>query len=110
MGLATQIELGLVLMDTTCLGANVQFPSDWLRLRDAARTLLNAAKLIRRYSLSARMSAPETFFARMNKLSIGMAMDGRNADSKKLKRIPPNDENAPRHLRPPRSPTPRRAR
>jgi IS5 family transposase len=86
MGLATQIELDLILMDTTCLEANIHFPVDWLLLRDAARTLLNAIKLIRKHALCARMTAPESFLARMNKLSIGMAMAGRKADSKAVKK------------------------
>ena len=86
MGLAAQIELDLLLMDTTCLEANIHFPIDWLLLRDAARTLINAIKLIRRRGLCARMTTPETFLARMNKLSIGMAMAGRKTDSKKIKK------------------------
>lgn len=86
MGLAAQIELNLVLMDTTCLKANVHFPADWLLLRDAARTLLKATLLIRKRGICARMEAPESFLARMNKLSIGMAMAGRKTDSKRQKK------------------------
>ena len=86
MGLAAQIELNLVLMDTTCLEANVHFPTDWVLLRDAARTLMKATMLIRKRGICERMEAPETFLARMNKLCIGMAMAGRIADSKRQKK------------------------
>lgn len=86
MGLAAQIEFNLVLMDTTCLKANVHFPADWLLLRDAARTLMKATILIRKRNICARMEAPESFLARMNKLSIGMAMAGRKTDSKRQKK------------------------
>jgi hypothetical protein len=86
MGLAAQIEFNLVLMDTTCLEANVHFPADWLLLRDAARTLLKATMLIRKRGICARMEEPESFLARMNKLCIGMAMARRKADSKRQKK------------------------
>jgi len=86
MSLAAQIELNLVLMDTTCLKANVHFPVDWLLLRDAARTLLNATALIRKRGICTRMEAPEGFLSRMNKLCIGMAMAGRKTDSKRQKK------------------------
>ncbi len=86
MGLAAQIELNLVLMDTTYLKANVHFPADWLLLRDAARTLMKATMLIRKRDICARMEAPESFLARMNKLCIGMTMARRKADSKRQRK------------------------
>jgi hypothetical protein len=42
--------------------------------------------LIRKRGICARMEAPESFLARMNKLCIGMAMAGRKADSKRQKK------------------------
>ena len=86
MGLAARIEFDLVLMDTTCLKANIHFPVDWVLLRDAARTLLKATMLIRKRGICERMEPPETFLSRMNKLCIGMAMAGRKHDSKRQKK------------------------
>ena len=45
-------------MDTTCLEANVHFPTDWVLLRDAARTVMKATILIRKRGICERMEAP----------------------------------------------------
>ena len=46
MGLEARIELNLVLLDSTCLKANIHFPTDWVLLRDAVRTLMKATVVI----------------------------------------------------------------
>lgn len=86
LGLEAQIELNLVLMDSTCLKANIHFPTDWVLLRDAARTLMKATTLIRSRGLCARMESPESFLARMNKYCIAMAAAGRKPGSRKQKK------------------------
>ena len=86
MGLETRIELALVLMDSTCLKAAIHFPTDWVLLRDAARTLMKATTLIRSRGLCARMEPPERFLARMNKLCMGMAAAGRKPGGRKQKK------------------------
>lgn len=86
LGLEARIELHLVLMDSTCLKANIHFPTDWVLLRDAARTLMKATALIRRRGICTRMEAPESFLARMNQCCMAMAAAGRKPGSKKKKK------------------------
>jgi hypothetical protein len=86
LGLEARIELHLVLMDSTCLKANIHWPTDWVLLRDAARTLMKATTLIRGAGLCARMEPPESFLARMNKNCMAMAAAGRKPGSKKPKK------------------------
>ncbi len=70
----------------TALKANIHFPTDWILLRDAVRTLMKAALLIRREGLRRRMEAPEAFLARMNTLSLQMSQAARRAGSKKARK------------------------
>jgi hypothetical protein len=86
MGLDARIELNLVLLDSTCLKANIHFPTDWVLLRDAARTLMKATVLIRNAGICARMESPGSFLARMNKCCMAMAVTGRKPGSKKKKK------------------------
>jgi len=86
MGLEARIELNLVLLDSTCLKANIHFPTDWVLLRDAVRTLMKATVLIRGRGICARMESPGSFLARMNKCCMAMAAAGRKPGSKKKKK------------------------
>jgi len=47
------VDLESAFLDTTCLGANIHYPVDWVLLRDATRTLLKAVQLIRGPGLEA---------------------------------------------------------
>ncbi len=86
MGLEARIELNLMLMDSTCLKANIHFPTDWGRLSDAARTLMKAIVLLRSRGLRVRMESPESFLARMNQCCMAMAAAGRSLGSRKKKK------------------------
>jgi hypothetical protein len=70
-------------LDSTCLKANIHFPTDWVLLRDAVRTLMKATLLIRKAGLRGRMQPPEQFLRHMNRLSIEMAQQARRAGRKK---------------------------
>ena len=59
-----------------CLKANVHFPTDWVLLRDAVRTLVQAILVIRRHGLRKRIPAPEGFLREINQLSKGMSAAG----------------------------------
>jgi hypothetical protein len=48
LGLAEALDLETTWVDSTCLQANVHFPTDWVLLRDGVRTLMKATALIRR--------------------------------------------------------------
>ena len=62
---------------------HIHFPVDWVLLRDAMRTLMRAAQLIRPHGLKHRMAPPEDFLRAMNRLSIQMTFARRQADTQK---------------------------
>lgn len=77
LGLEESVGLEVVLVDTTCVKANIHFPVDWVLLRDGARTLLKAIQVIRRHGIKHRMEEPEEFLREMNRLSMEMALSRR---------------------------------
>jgi hypothetical protein len=77
------LDLEAYFLDSTCLKADIHFPTDWVLLRDGVRTLMKATLLIRQAGLRARMESPEEFLRRMNRLSIRMTQQTRRAGSKK---------------------------
>lgn len=83
LGLEQSLSLELLLLDTTCVPANIHFPVDWVLLRDAARTLINGVTLIRRHGLRHRMSEPKAFMRQVNRLCIAMTHSRRRADGRK---------------------------
>ena len=83
LGLKEAVNLEEYFLDSTCLKANIHFPTDWVLLRDGVRTLMKATRLIRQAGLRGRMKAPEQFLRRMNRLSIEMSQQARRAGSKK---------------------------
>ena len=84
--LKVALDLEACFLDSTALKANIHFPTDWVLLRDAVRTLMKATLLIRREGLRQRMEPPEVFLARMNKLSMDMSQAARRAGSKKARK------------------------
>jgi hypothetical protein len=83
LGLKEALDLEEYFLDSTCLKANIHFPTDWVLLRDGVRTLMKATRLIRQAGLRGRMEAPEIFLGRMNRLSMEMTQQARRAGSKK---------------------------
>ena len=83
LSLEQPLSLASLLLDTTCVPANIHFPVDWVLLRDAARTLIKGVTLIRRYGLRHRMSEPGEFMRRVNRLCIEMTHCRRRADGRK---------------------------
>ena len=77
------LDLEAYFLDSTCLKANIHFPTDWVLLRDGVRTLMKATVLIRKAGLRGRMQAPEQFLRQMNRLSIAMTAQARRAGRKK---------------------------
>jgi hypothetical protein len=84
LGLECALELDVLLIDSTCLSANLHFPVDWVLLRDAVRTLMKTIQWVRSHGLKNRMEAPEAFLSRINALCMSMTQAGRAyvADSK----------------------------
>jgi hypothetical protein len=83
LGLKEALDLEEYFLDSTCIKANIHFPTDWVLLRDGVRTLMKATLLIRKAGLCRRMQAPEEFLRRMNRLSIAMSQQARRAGRKK---------------------------
>ena len=83
LGLPEALDLEEYFLDSTCLKANIHFPTDWVLLRDGVRTLMKATLLIRQAGLRGRMQPPEEFLRRMNRLSIQMSQQARRAGRKK---------------------------
>jgi IS5 family transposase len=77
------LDLESYFLDTTCLPANMHFPTDWVLLRDGVRTLMKATQLIRQQGLKGRMEPPEEFLRRINRLSMAMTQQRRRAEGKK---------------------------
>lgn len=83
LGLKRALDLEAYFLDSTCLKANIHFPTDWVLLRDGVRTLMKGTLLIRKAGLRGRMRPPEEFLRRMNRLSIEMTQQARRSGSKK---------------------------
>jgi hypothetical protein len=88
-GLEEAVECAEVFFDSTCLKTNIHFPTDWVLLRDVARTLMKATLCIRKAGLRERMpQSPEAFLSDMNKLCMAMSAQRRVKGGKKeVKRI-----------------------
>ena len=82
LGLKEALDLDEYFLDSTCLKANIHFPTDWVLLRDGVRTLMKATRLIREAGLRGRMEAPEEFLRRMHRLSIAMSQQARRCGGK----------------------------
>jgi hypothetical protein len=83
LGLKEALDVEEYFLDSTCLKANIHFPTDWVLLRDGVRTLMKATLLIRKAGLRGRMQPPEAFLRRMNRLSLEMTQQARRAGRKK---------------------------
>ncbi len=86
LGLEKPLDLEAYFLDTTCVEANIHFPTDWVLLRDAARTLVKAIRLIRKHGLRHRMPKPEELMREMNRLSIEMTQTPRKKKDSKRER------------------------
>jgi hypothetical protein len=86
LGLKTEIELSTVWMDSKALKVSIHFPVDWVLLRDATVTLMQATDLIRRHRIKHRMAEPKGLIKTMNHLSMQMTSVRRKPDSKRLRK------------------------
>lgn len=82
----TALRFDAIFADTTCVKADIHFPVDWVLLRDAARTLVQAIILIREHGLKHRIAHPETFIRSMNKLCIEMTHTRKKKEAKKARK------------------------
>ena len=80
------IEVENLFIDSTCLEVNIHYPVDWVLLRDATRTLIQALILIREQGLKQRMELPESFVTRINRLCIEMTHARAKGDGRKCRK------------------------
>ena len=83
----TVLRFDTIFADTTCIKANIHFPVDWVLLRDAARTLINAIIIIRKQGLKHRIGRPEEFVRNMNKLCIEMTHTRKKQNARKARKM-----------------------
>lgn len=76
-GLVTPISPDVLLMDSTCIELDIHFPTDWVLLRDAIKSLVRAIETIRRHGLFHRTPEPRSLVSRANKLSMRMKQASR---------------------------------
>ncbi|HKL21782.1 MAG TPA: hypothetical protein VJ904_08250, partial [Tichowtungia sp.] len=82
----TALRFDEIFADTTCVKADIHFPVDWVLLRDATRTLIQAIILIREHGLKHRIAHPETFIRSMNNLCIEMTHTRKKKEAKKARK------------------------
>ena len=85
LGREEAVSVRDVFADCTCVKANIHFPVDWVLLRDAARTLIAAIRLIRAQGLKHRMPEPSGLLKEMNRLCIRMTHSRRRLDSRAVR-------------------------
>ena len=77
LGLAAPVSLDTVWADSTCAATRIHYPVDWLLLRDAVRTLIQAIQVLRAEGVTHRMPEPTTFLRAINQLCIKMSQAGK---------------------------------
>ena len=78
-----EFDAGDLYLDSTCVGAQMRYPVDWILIRDGCRTMLKAMKLIRRSGVKCRMPNIDSFMTSMNGLCIKMAAAKRTNDAQR---------------------------
>lgn len=86
-GIHRPIDYGQIFPDSTCVKANIHFPTDWVLLRDGTRSLLLAIKTIRAQELKHRMIEPSLLLKQTDKLCINMSLVRRKKDGKKQRKM-----------------------
>jgi hypothetical protein len=86
LDLAQPLDLETAFLDTTCLAANIHYPVDWVLLRDATRTLMQAVQRIRDRGLKHRMEEPQSFLRRINTLCIQMTHAWNKSDGQRQRK------------------------
>jgi IS5 family transposase len=86
IGLEMEMDMVTTFVDTTCVQACAHFPTDWVLLRDAVRTLVKCIVVIRRHGLLKRIPEPERFLREMNVLAMGMSAAARRKAGAKKER------------------------
>lgn len=82
IGFEKAFELNDLYADSTCIKANIHYPTDWILIKDMIRTLVKKIRLIRKRDLKIRMlDEPEALFSEINKLCMEMTFAYRKLDA-----------------------------
>lgn len=73
MGLEAELDMSVAWVDSTCLKANVHFPVDWVLLKDAVSTLIQAIVVVRKHGLKLRMPEPADILSAINAQTMAMS-------------------------------------
>ena len=84
--LEAPLDLSTMYLDTTCVKANIHFPTDWVLLRDGVKSLMQSVALIRTHGLKTRMDEPQGFITKVNRLSMAMTQTRRKQDGGKARK------------------------
>ena len=87
MELEEALKMEIAYMDTTCLEANIHFPTDWILMRDGVRSLVTTIRTIRKHGLKKRMPEPSSLISEINSLCMAMSAAGKAEKKKERKRI-----------------------
>jgi hypothetical protein len=83
LDLEEPLDLSKMLLDTTCVKANIHFPIDWVLLRDGVKSLMQSVELIRTHGLRSRMCEPQVFITKIKRLSMEMTHTRRKKNGHK---------------------------
>ena len=86
LGLQAPLSLATVWVDSTCAETNIHYPVDWMLLRDAVRTLIEAILVLRKHGLQYRMPEPVSFLRKVNQPCIKMTHAGKAEKGKQRKK------------------------
>lgn len=80
------LALDDVFADCTCAKVNIHFPTDWVLLVDAVRTLVKSIECIRGHGLRHRIPEPTSFLRDVNKQAMAMTASRRGRDSRRRRK------------------------
>jgi len=86
LDLEEPLDLSTMYLDSTCVKANIHFPTDWVLLRDGVKSLMQSVELIRTHGLKSRMDEPQVFITKINRLSMEMTQTRRKKDGGKARK------------------------
>lgn len=85
--LVSSLSTAVAQMDSTCLEANIHFPTDWVLLKDVSVSLLSGVKRIRTSGIVCRMpESVEQLSRQMNVICMQMSQLRRKADAARLRK------------------------
>lgn len=88
-GLADLVDLSVTWMDTTCAQLDIHYPTDWVLLRDATRSVMASIEVIRSHGLRHRMPEPSSFVNTINQHAMAMtaaSRKGRGGDKARVRK------------------------